>query len=110
MYLSEPSSLMNRKKLLFSRANPRNLKRVRVPLTKSLRVRSNKNSESEQVSGSSHTNSPPHAASPDMHKRKRNPDEEDSGASKLSQPAAKETSPEGQENFNPFTCAGSVSS
>ncbi|KAM0848553.1 hypothetical protein ACQ4PT_054302 [Festuca glaucescens] len=71
---------------------------------------SDKISESEQVSGSSHTNSPPPAASPDKHKRKRNPNEEDSGASKLSEPAAGESAPEGQENFDPFTAAGDVSS
>lgn len=35
MYPSEPSSLTTRKKLLFARANPQNLIRVRVPLTKS---------------------------------------------------------------------------
>jgi hypothetical protein len=34
MYPSEPSSPMTRKKLLFARANPQNLIRVRVPLTK----------------------------------------------------------------------------
>ncbi|KAM0837699.1 hypothetical protein ACQ4PT_061459 [Festuca glaucescens] len=71
---------------------------------------SDKISESEQVFGSSHTNSPPPAASPDKRKRKRNPDEEDSGASKLSEPVAGESAPEGQENFDPFTAAGDVSS
>ncbi|KAM0865015.1 hypothetical protein ACQ4PT_043576 [Festuca glaucescens] len=71
---------------------------------------SDKISESGQVSGSSHTDSPPHAASPDKRKRKRNPDEEDSRASKLSEPAAGESAPEGQENFDPFTAAGDVSS
>ncbi|KAM0887183.1 hypothetical protein ACQ4PT_029227 [Festuca glaucescens] len=70
---------------------------------------SDKISESEQVSGSSHTNSPP-VASPDKRKRKRNPNEEDSGASKLSEPAAGESAPEGQENFDSFTAAGDVSS
>jgi hypothetical protein len=55
---------------------------------------SEKISESEQVSGSSHTNSPPPAASPDKRKRKRNPYEEDFGASKLSVPAAEESAPE----------------
>ncbi|KAK1608836.1 hypothetical protein QYE76_032509 [Lolium multiflorum] len=40
---------------------------------------------------------------------KRNPDEEDSGASKLSEPAAEESA-EGQENFDPFSPAGNVSS
>ena len=71
---------------------------------------SDKISESEQVSGSSRSNSPPPAASPDKRKRKRNPDEEHSGASKLSEPAAGESAPEGQENFDPFTAAGDVSS
>jgi hypothetical protein len=66
-------------------------------------------SESEQVSGSARSNSPPPAASPDKRKRKRNPDE-DSGESKLSEPAAEESTPKGQENFDPFTAAGDVSS
>jgi hypothetical protein len=70
---------------------------------------SEKISELEKVYGSSHTNSTPPTASPDKRKRKRNPDEEDSCNSKLSEPAA-EDSTEGQENFDPFTAAGDVSS
>jgi hypothetical protein len=67
-------------------------------------------SESEQVSDSSHTNSPPFAASPDKRKRKKNPDQEDFGAWKLFEPAAEESAPKEQENFDPFTATGDVSS
>jgi hypothetical protein len=65
-------------------------------------------SESGHASGSSHTNSPPPVASPDKRKRKRNPDEEDSGTSKLSEPDAEDSAPEGQENFDPFTATRDV--
>ena len=71
---------------------------------------SDKDSESVQPSDSAHSISPPPAASPDKRKRKRNVDEEDSGTSKLSVPAAEESSPEKQENFDPFTATGDVSS
>jgi hypothetical protein len=47
-------------------------------------------------------------ASPDKRKRKRNPDEEDSGTSKLSEPDAEDSAPEGQENFDPFTATRDV--
>ncbi|KAM0832703.1 hypothetical protein ACQ4PT_064736 [Festuca glaucescens] len=65
---------------------------------------SEKDSESEQPSDSAHSVSPPPAASPDKRKRKRNIDEEDSSASKLSEPAAEE-----QEIFDPYTAIGAVS-
>jgi hypothetical protein len=55
---------------------------------------SDKDSESEQPSDSAHSVSPPPAASPDKLKSKRNDDEEDFGASKLSEPAFEESSPE----------------
>ncbi|KAM0861641.1 hypothetical protein ACQ4PT_045759 [Festuca glaucescens] len=70
---------------------------------------SNKDSKSEQPSDSAHSVSPPPAASPDKRKRKRNADE-DSGTSKLSEPAAKESSPEEQEVFDLYTATGAVSS
>jgi hypothetical protein len=49
-------------------------------------------------------------ASPGKRKRKRSPDEEDSGESKLSEPAAEGSIPEGQENFYPVAAASDVSS
>jgi hypothetical protein len=55
---------------------------------------SNKDSASDQPSDSAHSVSPPHAASPDKRKRKRNVDEKDFSASKLSVPATEESSPE----------------
>ncbi|KAM0885692.1 hypothetical protein ACQ4PT_030157 [Festuca glaucescens] len=67
-------------------------------------------SESGHASGSSQTNSVPPAVSPPKRKRQRTPDEEDSGESKLSQPAAKESSPEEQAEFDPFTSATVVTS
>ncbi|KAK1670873.1 hypothetical protein QYE76_059032 [Lolium multiflorum] len=67
-------------------------------------------SESEQASGSSETNSVPPATTPEKRKRKRTPDEEDSGTSKMSQPTTEEPSPEEQENFDPFASAANVSS
>ena len=69
---------------------------------------SEKETRSEQQSESSHSISPPLATSPG---RKRKRDEvEDSGASKLTEPAAEESSPEEEGAFNPFEDAGSVSS
>ncbi|KAM0839158.1 hypothetical protein ACQ4PT_060502 [Festuca glaucescens] len=69
---------------------------------------SEKGTESEQQSESSHSISPPPATSPG---RKRKRDEvEDSGASKLSEPTAEESPPEEEGAFNPFEDAGSVSS
>jgi hypothetical protein len=64
-------------------------------------------SESEQVFGSSHTNSSPPAASLDKRKRKGSPNEENSGESKLSQTAAEESTP---EEFDPFGTAAVISS
>ncbi|KAK1618245.1 hypothetical protein QYE76_023762 [Lolium multiflorum] len=71
---------------------------------------SDKISKSVPASGSSHMDSLPPAASPKKRKRERTPDEEYSGMSKMSQPAAEESSPEEQENFDPFTSAGNASS
>ncbi|KAM0871310.1 hypothetical protein ACQ4PT_039477 [Festuca glaucescens] len=70
---------------------------------------SDKDTESEQHSDSTHSVSPPPANSPDGHKRKRN-DDEDSGVSKLAEPATEEPSPEDQEFFDPFAETGAVSS
>jgi hypothetical protein len=67
-------------------------------------------SESVHASGSSQTNSLPPAASPEKCKMKRNPGEEDSGTSKMSQPATEEPAPEGPANFDPFASAANVSS
>jgi hypothetical protein len=78
-------------------ANPRNLKRVRVHLI-------------ESQSQNSQTNFVPPVTSPEKRKRKRTLDEEDSGASKLSQPAAEEFSPEEQAEFDLFASAAKVSS
>ncbi|KAM0869406.1 hypothetical protein ACQ4PT_040687 [Festuca glaucescens] len=66
---------------------------------------SDKDTESEQRSDSAHSVSPPPANSPDGRKRKRN-DDEDSGASKLAEPATEEPSPEDQEFFDPFAETG----
>ncbi|KAM0839110.1 hypothetical protein ACQ4PT_060531 [Festuca glaucescens] len=71
---------------------------------------SDKISESAHASDSSYTNSVPPAASPEKRKRKRTNDEEDSGESKLSQPAAEEFSHEEQAEFDPFASAAVVSS
>ncbi|KAM0854695.1 hypothetical protein ACQ4PT_050284 [Festuca glaucescens] len=71
---------------------------------------SDKVSESGHASGSSQTDSVPHAVSPPKRKRQRTPDEENSGESKLSQPAAEESSPEEQAEFDPFASAAVVSS
>ncbi|KAM0921153.1 hypothetical protein ACQ4PT_007047 [Festuca glaucescens] len=71
---------------------------------------SDKDLESEQPSDSAHSVSPPPAASPNKCKRKRNADEEDSGASKLSEPVTEESSPEEQEVFDLYTATGAVSS
>jgi hypothetical protein len=68
-----------------------------------------KDTESEQHSDSAHSVSPPPTTSPDGRKRKRN-DEEGSGASKLVEPVAEESSPDDQEAFDPFTMTGVVSS
>jgi hypothetical protein len=57
---------------------------------------SDKISESVHASGSSQTNSLPSVASPEKRKRKRTHDGEDSGTSKISQPAVGESSPEEQ--------------
>jgi hypothetical protein len=70
---------------------------------------SEKETESEQHSKSAHSISPPLATSPDGRKRKRDNDE-DSGASKLAEPAAEESSPEEQGAFDPFADASAVSS
>ena len=67
-------------------------------------------SESGHTSGSSQTNYVPPAVSPPKRKRQRTPDEEDSGESKLSQPAAEESSPEEQAEFDPFASTTVVSS
>ncbi|KAK1691911.1 hypothetical protein QYE76_008608 [Lolium multiflorum] len=71
---------------------------------------SDKISELAHASGSSYTNSIPHAASPESHKRKRTDDEEDSGASNLSEPTAEETSHEEPTDFDPFGAAAVISS
>ncbi|KAM0861187.1 hypothetical protein ACQ4PT_046049 [Festuca glaucescens] len=71
---------------------------------------SDKVSESGHASGSSQTDFVPPAVSPPKCKRQRTPDEEDSGESKLSQPAAEESSPEEQAEFDPFASAAVVSS
>ena len=71
---------------------------------------SDKVSESGHASGSSQTDYVPPAVSPPKRKRQRTPDEEDSGESKLSQPAAEESSPEEQAEFDPFASAAVVSS
>ncbi|KAK1629569.1 hypothetical protein QYE76_003884 [Lolium multiflorum] len=62
---------------------------------------SGKDTESEQHPKSAHSISPPLSTSLDGRKRKRDNDE-DSGASKLAEPAAKESSPEEQVAFDPF--------
>ncbi|KAM0896403.1 hypothetical protein ACQ4PT_023220 [Festuca glaucescens] len=49
-------------------------------------------------------------SSPEKRKRKRTPDKEDSGTSKMSQPDAEEYSPEEQANFDPYAFAAVVSS
>ncbi|KAM0916555.1 hypothetical protein ACQ4PT_010105 [Festuca glaucescens] len=71
--------------------------------------RSAGSSDKDTESDSAHSDSPPPAISPDGRKRKRN-DDEDSGASKLAEPAAEESSPEDQEFFDPFAKTGAVSS
>ncbi|KAM0914136.1 hypothetical protein ACQ4PT_011688 [Festuca glaucescens] len=71
---------------------------------------SDKVSESGHASGSSQTDSVPPAVSPPKRKRQRTPDEEGSGESKLSRPAAEESSPEEQAEFDPFASAAVVSS
>ncbi len=71
---------------------------------------SDKVSESGHASDSSQTNYVPPATSPEKRKRKRTPDEEDSGASRLSQPAAEESSHEEQAEFDSFASAAVVSS
>jgi hypothetical protein len=63
---------------------------------------SDKISKSAHASDSSYTNSIPSAASPDKRKRKRTNSEQDSGASKLSKPAAEEYSHEETTKFDPF--------
>ncbi|KAM0884451.1 hypothetical protein ACQ4PT_030973 [Festuca glaucescens] len=50
------------------------------------------------------------AESQKSRKRKRSADEEDSGASKLSEPVTEESSPEEQEVFDLYTATGAVSS
>lgn len=71
---------------------------------------SDKISESAHASGSSYTNSIPPTASPESRKRKRTDDEEDSGASKLSNPAAEESSHEEPTDFDPFGTTAIISS
>ena len=71
---------------------------------------SDKDSKSEQHSDSSQSVSPPPADSPDKCKRKRYDDEEDSGASKLAEPAAEGSSPEDKEVFDPYAMTCVVSS
>jgi hypothetical protein len=63
---------------------------------------SEKYSESDQHFDSAQSISPPPAASPDKRKRKRDNDEKDSGASKLAEPSAEESSPEEHEVFDPL--------
>jgi hypothetical protein len=70
---------------------------------------SDEEAESEQRPDSTHTISHPPTASPDGRKRKRN-DDEDSGASKLVEPAAEKSSLDDQEAFDPFAMTGAVSS
>jgi hypothetical protein len=70
---------------------------------------SNKISESVHISGSSYTNSIPLAASPESRRRKRTGDEEDSSTSKLSEPAAEESSHEQPMDFYPFGTAAVLS-
>jgi hypothetical protein len=70
---------------------------------------SDKETGSEQRSESAHSVSPRPATSLEGLKRKQNDDEE-SGMSKLAEPAAGESSPEEQENFDPFAITGTVSS
>jgi hypothetical protein len=71
---------------------------------------SDKISKLADASDSSYTNSIPSAASPERRKRKRTDDEEDSGASKLPEPAAEESSHEGATKFDPFGAAAMISS
>jgi hypothetical protein len=71
---------------------------------------SDKDSESEYPSESTQSVSPPSSASTERRKRKRDNYEEDFGASKLAEPAAEESSPKDQENFDPYTMTGAVSS
>ncbi|KAK1626658.1 hypothetical protein QYE76_000973 [Lolium multiflorum] len=63
---------------------------------------SNEEIELERRFDSAYSISPPPATSPDKRKRKRDDDEEDFGASKLAKPAAEESSPDDQENFEPY--------
>jgi hypothetical protein len=63
---------------------------------------SEKSAGSTHISDSSHTHSIPPAISPEGRKRKRPTDEEDSGTSKLAEPAAEESSHEQPMDFDPF--------
>ncbi|KAK1686809.1 hypothetical protein QYE76_047657 [Lolium multiflorum] len=71
---------------------------------------SDQETESKQRSNSAQSVSSPPDASSDKRKRKRDDDEEDSDTSNLAEPAAEESSPEDQENFNPYATTGNVSS
>jgi hypothetical protein len=101
IFLNEPSSLMTRKRHQFVIVNPQNM-RVWVHLIKLRSL--------THASDSSYTNYVPSAASPDNRKRKRGDDEEDSGTSKPSEPAAKEFSPKETTEFDPFGAAAVISS
>jgi hypothetical protein len=101
MYLSEPSLMMTRRKLPFLRANPQNLKRVRVPLTKfrsqnkflALPIQTLLLLQPLRIG----------VKGKEIMMKK-------TGKLKLSQPAAEESTPDDQEIFDPFTCDGNISS
>ena len=69
---------------------------------------SEKSAGSTHISDSSHTHSIPPVTSPEGRKRKRQPDEEDSGTSKLAEPVT-ESSHEQPLAFNPFEAAADLS-
>jgi hypothetical protein len=71
---------------------------------------SDKISESAHASNSYYTNSTPTVSYPEKRKRKMSDDEEDSGTSKLSEPAAEESSHEEPTDFDPSASAAVTSS
>jgi hypothetical protein len=102
MCLTKQPSLLTRKKLPFEIVNPQNLKRDWVHLIKY---------RSRDVLLTPPTQTPfLLRASPEKCKRKVTDDEEYSGASKLSEPPAEESSHEETIEFDPFGATAVISS
>jgi hypothetical protein len=92
--MSEPSLQMTRKNLPFPRVNPQNLRKVRVPLTKT-------RSQSNLLTPLTLSLLLPLLLQTSARGRETSSREEDSGASKLSSPTAEVSYPKNKKSSTP---------